>query len=838
MRVLFMNNKVEQAHIARQIPPMAHTPMYSWHKYWSRKTWNVVNEFIQTYSSEDEIVFDPFGGSGVTAIEALKQKRRVIICDLLPIATEITRLTIKPISEIDLLQAFERVEDKVKDRIQSLYETSCRNCGKQLSFPCAVWEDNQLVEIRYKSCPHCSDRREKDTSPTKEDLRIIQHLQESDIQEWYPRDPLYYPDGKPFKKKEKYESIDDLFTKRNLLASAILMNAIKEEQNKDLRDFLKVGFTSIVHLATKMCPALNASSTNHQTAFSSTWTQHSFWYANRFLEQNVWKLFDSAIKGHQGLINAKKETNKYFKNIVFANSIDKVIDKKADIYIHTGCALKLMESMPSDSVHYVFTDPPYGSSIQYGELAFLWVAWLGESRNYTEGIFTNEVIHNKKQDKDFSVYHSLLKNSFVGINKALKPGRYLTLTFHNPTFKVRNATIRAGVFAGFEFQKIHHQPLGQVSAKSMLQPFGSARGDFYLRFYKPKLGESILHPEEIDEIRFEKIVVETAIQLLAERAEETPYTQIINFIDPVLAKNGFFSILETGLDVGKVLKKHLGKEFVLVKSKIGKSEGELWWLKEPSKYIKYNIPLSERVEETIERELLSKGRTTFTEVWSAVSTRFPNSLTPDSSDIRSSLSQYAKQVSGGAWMLKSVYLSRRTQHNEIISLLAVIGNSMGFKVWIGKTEQRQFADGQLGRVKLSKYVNTNLSKITNAENSKEVEQVDVLWIKNNRIVSVFEVESSTSMTSALNRGSNIDSSVKKYMVLPEERENLFEKKQRSSLFAERFKNDSWNILYFDALRNNFRKVQSGELDLSSLVNTKAKKASSAKIRDKKHPQLF
>ena len=89
----------------------------------------------------------------------------------------------------------------------------------------------------------------------------------------------------------------------------------------------------------------------------------------------------------------------------------------------------------------------------------------------------------------------------------LKPDQYLTVTFHNPTFKVRNATIRAGVFAGYEFQKIHHQPLGQFSAKAMLQPFGSAQGDFYLRFYKPPAKVTAAQPEEIDEVRFEKIVV-------------------------------------------------------------------------------------------------------------------------------------------------------------------------------------------------------------------------------------------------------------------------------------------------------------------------------------------
>jgi len=97
-------------------------------------------------------------------------------------------------------------------------------------------------------------------------------------------------------------------------------------------------------------------------------------------------------------------------------------------------------------------------------------------------VTSHEVIHNEKQHKDFGVYYGLLSRSFRGMFEMLKPGKYLTVTFHNPTFKVRNATIRAGIFSGFEFQKIHHQPLGQVSAKAMMQPFGSAQGDFYLRF--------------------------------------------------------------------------------------------------------------------------------------------------------------------------------------------------------------------------------------------------------------------------------------------------------------------------------------------------------------------
>jgi DNA modification methylase len=59
-------------HINRQIPPEPHTAMYVWHKYWSRKTWNVVGEHIRNYAKPGQIVFDPFAGSGVVAIEAAR----------------------------------------------------------------------------------------------------------------------------------------------------------------------------------------------------------------------------------------------------------------------------------------------------------------------------------------------------------------------------------------------------------------------------------------------------------------------------------------------------------------------------------------------------------------------------------------------------------------------------------------------------------------------------------------------------------------------------------------------------------------------------------------------
>jgi len=821
-------------HIERQIPPLSHTPMYVWHKYWARKTWNVVAEFIKTYCPEGGIVLDPFAGSGVVAMEALKAGRKAIVCDLLPIATEITRLTLKPVDLGQLRQAFERVEGRVKNRILELYETRCRKCRHAFPFTCAVWKEGRYIEIRYDSCPHCGDRQEKNCRPNQPDRALLKKIERMQIKAWCPRNRLYYPDGSPFKEKQRYESLDQLFTKRNLAALAWLMEAIEKETRRDLRDFLKIAFTSMVHLCSRMIAISNPLPTSHHTPFSSTgWTQQSYWYAQSFMEQNVWEKFESSVLGHQGLLKAKVESNGYFSDIKFANRVADVLNGRADVYIHCGDSLELMKTMADHygpCVDYIFTDPPYDASVQYGELAYLWVAWLKKDRGYVDRILTKEIVRNDRQQKNFDVYHALLRNAFNRMHSVLKPNAYLTLTFHNPTFKVRNATIYAGVMAGFNLEKIHHQPLGQVSAKAMLQPFGSAQGDFYLRFHKTAVLGTAVQPEEIDAARFERIVVETAKRVLAERGEPTPYTILINAIDPELARNGYFSELRSGLDVRAVLESHLDQEFILVPMQIADVKGAAWWFQNPSTIPHLeSVPLSERVEQTVLRKLQELGRVTFTDMWKAISEEFPNALTTDSTSIRDALQSYARQVGHGEWMLKPEYNQDKIRrlHTIMIAILAEAGKAHNYEIWIGRKEQGDpLAEAFPSREgDLRQYVSrSSLQELKNAQNMDDVEYIDVLWLEGDLVKAAFEIEATTSMTEALKRGSNVESSVPKYLVIPQEREDQLLRKLRSPLFGERFEKDSWQRLYFETLERAYQK-EKGNLDVTALVAKKVSKAS-------------
>lgn len=59
---------------------------YGVHPYFTRRPFNVVREYILRYSNEQDCVVDPFGGSGVTAIEGFLANRAAIHNDINPLA--------------------------------------------------------------------------------------------------------------------------------------------------------------------------------------------------------------------------------------------------------------------------------------------------------------------------------------------------------------------------------------------------------------------------------------------------------------------------------------------------------------------------------------------------------------------------------------------------------------------------------------------------------------------------------------------------------------------------------------------------------------------------------
>ncbi len=560
------NKSIDEA-----VPTSGHSPMYVMHKYFARKQEDVIREYIKNYTNRGEIILDPFCGSGVMIGESLKLGRKVIGVDINPVAIFITRNTISSLSIERIIAEFKQIETEISQDIHQLYQTECRECGEIVNSICFTWKNAELSDVRYE----CSSYGKKISPVNKKDLQFYAKINSNEIPEyfdrgkcrfWYPTNKLYYSDGTPFLKKERFNSIDEIFTKRNLVALAKLYDRINKIEDTDLQEAFKFAFSSLTHLASKMTPV------RPSRPYSSAWVQQSYWFCPHNMESNVWLLFKRAILGRQGLVRAKKDISLKFKDKKESSNFKQLKDdnNKSEYMLIHDSVIRL-ETIPPETIDYVITDPPYGHSIQYGELLFMWGSWLQLMDNFDE-IAKEEIINNPRQKKDDTSYEKLLKKAFKKIYRLLKPERYCTVTFHNPSLKYRNILFRSVLQAGFEFENIIYQPAARASAKSLLQPFGSQRGDFFFRFKKPKRKRETPY-KPLKEEDLEKLIIDITKRILIEKGKPTLYSDIQNSLDPLLYKelrNSGLLMEFNPVNVEKTLNKHLGDIFQIVDVKMGK----------------------------------------------------------------------------------------------------------------------------------------------------------------------------------------------------------------------------------------------------------------------------
>ena len=766
---------------------------YKCFKYKTKKPGNIVSEYIHHYTRKGDIVLDPFCGSGVIAFEALRIGRKAVVIDINPVATFITKSLIKPANLEKYKQAYNRIEKRVKNKIMSLYSTKCRRCGETTTIICtsrnrdSLTPEQELIDVRYY-CRRCKKKRIDSPSPS--DIQSIKTIRErisdGDIS-WYPKAKLWYPNGKRFKKAEKIDFIPNLFTERNLLSLTILNEEIGKIKDEDTKDLMRFTFMTLIHLASKLCPVRKT------RPFSSHWGRDtSYWVPPKYMEQNVWILFERAYKGKQGVLKAKEETNReitYFK--LAENFAD--FEKDANILIKTASVFDLDEIVPNGKIDYVFTDPPYGGAIQHGELSTMWASWLGFEMNFDE-----ELTINEQQGKDFEYYHSMMYAAFRKIFDAMKADAFMTVTFHNTSTRVFNSAIKAPRYAGFDLVASPIYQVGRrTSVKALAQPFGSAEGDYYLNFKRPVLVKEIKELNLSAE-RQRRIIIDAAKRIIGRRGEPTSFTDLLRGIHRELSDYGYYPITEE--EARDVVRKQSGEEFVPieVKDEEGKVIGSLWWFKDPSsvKYLE-KIPLDERVEHSVLKILKQEFKVTFGEVLQEIFRTYTNALTPNPPSIRGILGEYAKRLKNGKWSLKPTVKAREKEHNNMIGLLAELGKKAGFKAWIGLEEQKK---GYYKRKPLSTLSEAKLDVVTDPISYENIQQIDVVWLKNGEVPYLFEVEHTTQITSAILRASYIPpNSTKRFMVIPEERETLMYRRVNAPILKDRIEEYNWVFIFYKDL---------------------------------------
>ena len=414
--VMVVKSKIE--HINYALVAKTHTPMYLMHKYWARKPHNVVSEYIQHYSKEGDIVLDPFAGSGVTAIEAIKLGRRAIAIDLDPMATFITKETAIPVDLEIFEQTFRGIEKKIKEKIYGLYRTNCAKCKKEVIVEATISEKDKPKEIRYK-CVCSKGTQWKNV--TKADLRKLNEIENKSVSCWYPKNELIWNSRVNVRQGEK---VYELFTKRNLLALSMISNEIEKVKNVKIKDLFKLTFTSALATASKMIPYQQRFTTG-----GAGWKIRGFWTPSERFEMNAWNCFEERFNK---ILRGKEESNSLIKNYKEAKTFDE-LKLEANILIKTFNALEVDKIIPQNSVDYVFTDPPYGDAVPYLELDYMWSSWLRFQPDFEDEIIVSDSpVRNKTEE----IYERMLKAAFVQIYKVLKPGKYMTVTFHNTNIKI------------------------------------------------------------------------------------------------------------------------------------------------------------------------------------------------------------------------------------------------------------------------------------------------------------------------------------------------------------------------------------------------------------------
>ena len=580
-----------------------HTPIYRMHRYWARRPWSVFNELLIHYSNPGSIVLDPFCGGGVTVVEGVRLGRKMVGADLSPLATWITRTELAQADLHQLDIAFERLGMAIADRINGLYATECRRCGKPTvaewiehsavatcpkcgrelvlahttkakarsvgaagggyMCPCspkpfrpALGPDRRdvLVRLRYR-CRACGV--EEDAAPLATDTTLYARVEDEfdDLLQAggleVPADPI--PDADLERENSLYKKgivrFADLFTKRNLVANARLRRAILDlDCDEACRRLLLFAFSASLQHTNRMVRARSAVSPGGRLI---EWATHAFWVPDCPVERNVW----SALADRVGWVQrGLKWSKEHLAPPTEASSVEDLSTTGTHwLLTRSSHALPL----PGGSVDAVITDPPYGGNVQYSELTDFFTVWLRGTGVLDEEVMqgglvkaADEAIQTRhagfEAAKSLSHYRDMLYKILRECHRVLKPNRWMVMTFHNLNFHVWNAINAAAHDAGFIVPEkdgmIYQPPIRGYLTTIQLRRPGSMLGDFIISFKRARAApRRRMIPEVEIGSRVRRVAAE-AVQYHGGATLSTIYMRLM----PYLVNSGLLEKVQEG----------------------------------------------------------------------------------------------------------------------------------------------------------------------------------------------------------------------------------------------------------------------------------------------------
>lgn len=491
--------------------------LYNMHTYWSKKPHEAIESYVRHYTEPGDIVLDPFSGSGGTSVAALMNNRKAIAIDLSPAATFISYHYTHPVNPKLLEKAFERLMERVGAELDWLYETRldgvmartgytvysaafvCSSCAEkvvvfnanEINVPKIdkkgnpVFKDGVAVIDQKLACKNCGftfTTRELskfkrlpptpvrvslqgaggrvEREPNADDLAKLAEIEAQEIPYWVPEHEFQYGFETHIKRNLPHQGVTKvrhLFSRRNLWALSTLMAGIQLEENAEMRRALEFLFAGNVFNATRM---------------------QRYREAGGGFQMGTYYLPPFSVERHQrGTVGRK------LGDIVEGFTSAFGVLESDNCVLSTQSATDL-SNIPDSSIDYVFTDPPYAGQVQYGELNFVWEAWLNLPTDWHD----QEIIENKTRGKTIDDWRVLMTAAFREVERVLKPGRWCTITYHDTdssTWELLHTIMRDAGFIPDDADGVVAIDATQKSYNQM-KADKNAQTDLVVNFYKPR----------------------------------------------------------------------------------------------------------------------------------------------------------------------------------------------------------------------------------------------------------------------------------------------------------------------------------------------------------------
>ncbi|EGO6633261.1 site-specific DNA-methyltransferase [Enterococcus faecalis] len=528
----------------KSIRAKSHPAHYLMHKYWGRKPHNVVSDYIKYYTNIGDTVLDPFMGSGIVPIEAIKNERIGIGVDINPMSKFIAENTVSSVDIKEYKSLANIVITDIASDWNGLYETTCPTCGDVAHIEIAVWDNGVLARLKGKCATDGIFTKDAD----QQDIDKIEEI--ASLKAEYDNDgSISYPTDKvlQYVKRSGKERLDELFTDRALIILSKLRNRIREVDNVEMRNLLMFTFTSMLANVSNMLPG-----DLEKATYKSGWVISKFWTPKIHTERNIFHCFNLRVRA---IAKGKTELTLVNNSLIYLFNEDS----------------NHMAFIDNESIDYIFTDPPYGESIAYLALSQFWNGWLDNTVDYD-----NEIIVDSYRGKNYTDYSERMLTTFKEMYRVLKNKHYLSFTFHNRDLNVWKGVMDAVKHSGFVLKNITLQEQAVSSGTQGINKMNTLTGDFVYTLYKdtdvkPTLS-SVVEPDKALEF-----VENTIAAIIDENKGITPsklYEKLIPIIvhsETYLDENGY------ALDIEKILQTKY--EYVELESENKIGDRYQWQLK-------------------------------------------------------------------------------------------------------------------------------------------------------------------------------------------------------------------------------------------------------------------